>query len=206
MGSALYASARHNGYMASEEAFEATRLWILQWLDGRPPANVWLGTTVEDQKRADERIPVLLSVPATVRFLSCEPLLERVDLEFGRYNRPGLLWKTCPTCNGTMSVPVAGGGAPCATCLDHQGVVNSGIDWVIAGGESGAGARPFATDWVIDLVAQCRSTGARPFVKQLGARPVDAVGAPLRLLDHSGSDWAEWPAALRVREYPEARP
>lgn len=54
--------------------------WLQAWSDGRPPANVWLGTTVEDQKRTDERIPELLKVPAAVRFLSCEPLLERVDL------------------------------------------------------------------------------------------------------------------------------
>ena len=45
------------------------------WLDGHAPANVWIGTTMEDQTRADERIPVLLNIPATVRFLSCEPLL-----------------------------------------------------------------------------------------------------------------------------------
>lgn len=51
------------------------RLWLTRW-----PPNVWLGTTVEDQKRADERIPHLLRVPARVRFLSCEPLLGPVDL------------------------------------------------------------------------------------------------------------------------------
>lgn len=49
------------------------------WRDAWP-RNVWIGTTVEDQKRADERIPVLLTIPAPVRFLSMEPLLERVDL------------------------------------------------------------------------------------------------------------------------------
>ena len=53
---------------------------VHEWVNGRPPENVWIGTTVEDQKRADERIPQLLSIPAKVRFLSCEPLLEAVDL------------------------------------------------------------------------------------------------------------------------------
>jgi protein gp37 len=43
-------------------------------------ANVWLGTTVENQTEADRRIPHLLSVSAAVKFLSCEPLLGRVDL------------------------------------------------------------------------------------------------------------------------------
>lgn len=52
------------------------------WLRGHPPSNVWAGTTVEDWKRADERIPLLLKIPAKVRFLSCEPLLEPVDLSF----------------------------------------------------------------------------------------------------------------------------
>ena len=50
------------------------------WLDGHAPANVWVGTTVEDQDRADERIPALLKIPARVRFLSCEPMLGAVDL------------------------------------------------------------------------------------------------------------------------------
>jgi protein gp37 len=44
------------------------------------PATVWLGTSVENQRYADERIPVLASLPARVRFLSCEPLLAPVDL------------------------------------------------------------------------------------------------------------------------------
>lgn len=48
------------------------------WDDGYP--NVWIGTTVENQEEADRRIPHLLSVPATVHFLSCEPLLGPVDL------------------------------------------------------------------------------------------------------------------------------
>jgi protein gp37 len=47
---------------------------------GQWPSNVWIGTTVEDQARADERVPTLARIPAPVRFLSCEPLLESVDL------------------------------------------------------------------------------------------------------------------------------
>ena len=45
------------------------------------PANVWIGTTVEDQQRADERLPLLRSIPARIRFLSCEPLLGPLDLD-----------------------------------------------------------------------------------------------------------------------------
>lgn len=124
--------------------------------------NVWLGTTVEDQRRADERIPVLLRMPAKVWFLSCEPLLERVVLPFA-----------------------------------------SVVDWVIIGGESGPGARPFALEWARDLVRQCRASGAAPFVKQLGANPIMEPG-PLTvpLQDSHGGDWDEWPADLRIREFP----
>ena len=51
-----------------------------EWLSGRPLPNIWVGTTTEDQARADERIPLLLQIPARVRFLSCEPMLGPVDL------------------------------------------------------------------------------------------------------------------------------
>lgn len=55
--------------------------WIIEWLAGTlAPANVWLGVSVENQKRADERIPLLVQTPAAVRFLSCEPLLEELDI------------------------------------------------------------------------------------------------------------------------------
>lgn len=66
--------------------------WIAsQWLDGNPPANVWLGTSVENQKVADERIPHLLRVPAAVRFLSCEPLLGEIDIEH-HLRKEGIDW------------------------------------------------------------------------------------------------------------------
>lgn len=75
------------------------RWWHVQhWLDGDYPHNIWLGTTVENQDMADKRIPQLLRIPAKVRFLSCEPLLERVDL-WGtgatRDNGNGIDWLIC---------------------------------------------------------------------------------------------------------------
>jgi protein gp37 len=156
--------------------------------------NVWLGTTVEDQRRAEERIPHLVAVPAVVRFLSCEPLLGPLNLS---------KWMD----------------------EDELGFVNSPIDWVIIGGESGAGARPFDLAWARSLVWQCRNGGRSiqptPFVKQLGACASDPVngiaGAHLRvhsdaealisrrLRDSHGGDPAEWPLDLRVREFPEVR-
>jgi protein gp37 len=55
------------------------RMLPADWGDGWP--NVWLGATVENQRRADERIPILRRIPAVVRFLSCEPLLELINLD-----------------------------------------------------------------------------------------------------------------------------
>lgn len=74
------------------------------WLEGKPPANVWIGTTVEDQARADERIPALLQIPAKVRFLSCEPLLERVQL--GAPMAPGIHWVIVGGESGAGSRPM----------------------------------------------------------------------------------------------------
>lgn len=120
--------------------------------------NVWLGTTVEDQDRADTRVRQLLEVPAVVHFLSCEPLLERIRLPKVR-----------------------------------------GLDWIIIGGESGPGARPFNLDWALDLMSQAADLGAKVFVKQLGSGP---LGLRLKIRSGAGSDPSEWPAALRVREWP----
>lgn len=139
------------------------------WLKGFPP-NVWIGTTVENQKSADTRIMPLLSVPARVRFLSMEPLLEAVDIRafLGAWPRS---------------------------------------KWVIVGGESGPGARPFKLDWAHDVVGQCKAVGVAVFVKQLGAQPWPTVSGtelppPMRLQDRKGGDWDEWPEDLRVREFP----
>lgn len=153
---------------------------IEAWHDGKPPHNIWLGTTVEDQTRADLRIPHLLAMPAALRFLSCEPLLERVNLRLREAAR---------------------------TLVTKQPVAR-GLDWVIIGGESGAKARPFDLAWARDLVRQARQAGAAPFVKQMGQRPVitdereHLIDAPLKLADLHGGDPAEWPEDLRVREFP----
>lgn len=136
------------------------------WLDAWP-AHVWIGTTVEDQKRADDRIPELLKVPARVRFLSCEPLLEAVDLEaaFAVYDRHGE--PSGPRCNAD--------GSPA-------------ISWVIVGGESGPGARPFALEWARDIVAQCREAGVAVFVKQMGDNAIDSD--VVEVLNHDGTSVA----------------
>lgn len=74
-------------------------------------------------------------------------------------------------------------------------------EWVIIGGESGPGSRPFDLTWARSLIRLCRAEGAAVFVKQLGARPV-LDGVPIKLKDRKGEDWSEWPEDLRIREFP----
>jgi protein gp37 len=170
---------------------------------------MWFGVSVESQQYADERIPLLLQTPAAVRFLSVEPMLETVDLD-GK--RSAGWWKTCPTCDGDMSVPAPGGGKPCPTCWDHQGSIR-GIDWVICGGESGPGARPFNLAWAESLLDQCRAAGVPFFMKQVGSRPFYTAGIGTlppeccihRDVRQKGGDMSEWPEHLRVREFPAER-
>lgn len=124
------------------------------WGEGYP--NVWLGTSVEDQQRADERIPILLRVPAAVRFLSCEPLLGAVDLRaVGNPNEPYL---HCLS-NGI------GYDNRCAR-----------VDWVIVGGESGGKRRPMEVRWLEDIVRLCRQQRVAVFVKQDNAFKPDQQG------------------------------
>ena len=171
-----------------------------------PLPNVWLGTSVENQATADERIPLLLQTPAAKRFVSYEPALGPVDFSCIWFRQPGgeTLW------NALRSSPPDAGGK-------WAGI--RGLDWLIVGGESGPGARPFDVAWARSTVEQCKSAGVAVFVKQLGARPY-GLGTDLRLArvtdredakndlfslglrDRKGGDWSEWPEDLRVREFP----
>lgn len=157
--------------------------------------NLWIGTSVENQEHADLRIPELLKIPAAVRFLSCEPLLGPVQLRQS--------W--CDFLEGWDTDAEEGwDGEP-----EPVQVQTERVDWVIAGGESGPGARPCDVAWIRDLVRQCREADVPPFVKQLGVRPIeDGCSDPGhtpsldRVNDSKGGDWSEWPEDLRVREMP----
>ena len=134
---------------------------IRDWLDGKPPANVWLGATICNQVEADRDIPKLLSVPAAVRFLSIEPLLGEVNL-FPSAFLP------CVRAESVIMDPTTGAYECCREC-DYTGVGNEmGIDWIIAGGESGGAARPMHPDWVRSLRDQCASAGVPFLFKQWG--------------------------------------
>lgn len=161
-----------------------------------PLANVWLGVSVEDQARADERIPALLATPAATRFLSAEPLLGPVDLT--RIVPPRFR-------QADENDPYFAYDAVRGHAIGPDDIGLPRLDWVIVGGESGAGARPMHPDWLRSIVAQCRAADVACFVKQLGSNPTlrGFTGAPLK--DRKGGDWSEWPDDLRVRQFPEVR-
>jgi protein gp37 len=75
------------------------------------------------------------------------------------------------------------------------------LQWVIVGGESGAGARPFDVEWARALVQECMDAGTPIFVQKLGCKPFQA-GRRLQLNDYAGADWNEWPSDLRIRQFP----
>lgn len=182
------------------------RKWIRDYYEGAPPSeNIWLGTSVEDQAAADARIPELLATPAAVRFLSCEPLLGPVDLS--RWLIGGMSSQACPMCHGTGVTGFGGGAKRCPQLCRRSWAddIDPHLQWVIVGGESGPQARPMDLEWARSLVAQCRAAGITPFVKQLGAFPVDPPGVkwPLELRDRKGGAIEEWPEDLRIREFPK---
>ncbi len=171
-----------------------------------PLPNVWIGTSVEDQQRADERIPHLLNCPAAVRFVSAEPLLGPVELDMMVMPRDHPIGEGFP---GTLNaltglwVPAVGNvDEEWDNAQDHH----PSIDWVIVGGESGPGARPMYLNWARSIVEQCRDAETACFVKQLGACAIVGDrpnGNELPLSHPKGGDPNEWPDDLRTREFPK---
>lgn len=135
-------------------------------------SNVWLGTTVENQEEADRRVPALLSVPASVHFLSCEPLLAHVDLTRINFEDTVII----DALDGTAGVPVP----------HAKGV--SKIDWVITGGESGPGFRPADTEWYRSLRDQCAAANVPFFFKQYEGATKRAIKELGRELDGQTHD------------------
>jgi protein gp37 len=202
------------------------RAWRLQvlmphiWSVAGLLPNIWLGVSVESQKYADERIPLLLQTPAAVRFLSVEPQLEAVNL------------RLCCDCGhrhiGQCQAQMRDDhGSYTCLCPAPFNQRNE-ISWVICGGESGPGARPFNLAWAESLQAQCKASGVPFFMKQLGSKPEvnyqrwltdkrlchgqmvirlrksgpELENVPIVLKDRKGGDIWKWPEHLRVREFP----
>ncbi|SHN77483.1 protein gp37 [Desulfitobacterium chlororespirans DSM 11544] len=118
------------------------------WGNGWP--NVWLGVTAENQEQADKRIPLLLRIPAAVRFVSVEPMLGPINLMYIDHD-----WQTNALTGKQFDM-----GRPWKD--------TGKLAWVICGGETGPGARPMHPDWVRDLRDQCRATDVPFLFKQWG--------------------------------------
>lgn len=186
---------------------------LMRWI--LPLPNLWLGTSVEDQPRANVRIPHLLDCPAAVRFLSCEPILGVItfrQIPLGTLEVLGQHEK--------LVVFDALKVSPNSPNPIERSYGNGGIDWVIVGGESGPKARPCNVVWIRSVVKQCANAGVPCFVKQLGSKPISTEsqvdlhgpacasrppGEPwaIQYLDSKGGDQEEWPADLRVRQFPD---
>ncbi len=154
-----------------------------------PLRNMRLGVTVESQDMAELRLPALK-------------------------NMAGQGWKTF------VSYEPALGPVKWWPFLDPEGLFGGCIQWVIVGGESGHHARTFDLQWARDTRDACKRAGVPFFMKQLGTAASDphnglagkglkvpAEAAPLigrRLADPAGADPAEWPADLRIQQFPEA--
>jgi len=141
--------------------------------------NVWLGTTCENQKTLDKRLPFLLETPAKVRFLSCEPLLENINLNL----------------DGIIDIFDEEIGEATVQPKDA-------LHWIIVGGESGHNARPCNQSWLRSIVEQCQKFNVPVFVKQLGSNVVNENEFSLRLHHRKGGDIEEFPTDLRIREFP----
>ena len=162
---------------------------------GNPLPNIWLGVSVENQARADERIPWLLKTPAAVRFLSVEPLLGPVDLAS---------W-----------LPFGGPPMPALPKWATYTPLPQGLHWIIVGGESGGPPEralvrrlDYAKDtgagtvtayrrylpkedrleWVRSLRDQCVAAWVPYFFKQWGGPRPKSGG---RVLD--GKVWDQFP-------------
>jgi len=179
---ALEAASGFECLMLTKRAENIRAMVPPHWLE-RWPAHVWPGISVCTQEEADRLIPELLQVPARVRWLSCEPLLEAIDLSFW-LNRFSDYGRDPSTRERRLS-------------------------WVVCGGENAAlaKARPFGLGWARDLRDQCAAAEVPFFMKQTGRAPFDepepAHLVRLPLLDRAGADPAEWPEDLRIQQVPQ---
>jgi protein gp37 len=158
--------------------------------------NLWLGVTAENQAAANERIPILLDIPAAKRFVSVEPMLEKIDITpfVGPYD--------CMACgyvgaesardeeaendDEDMACPECGASENCGGFgfLESNPDVNGErINWVIAGAETGPGARPMNPEWARSLRDQCQAAEVLFFFKSWGE---------YMPFDFSYGKWCRW--------------
>lgn len=153
-----------------DEALDVMSHGLTRWEDC-PWPNVWLGATVVNQEEADRDIPKLLATPASMRFLSIEPMLGPIEVDEWLHD------SDCMFLDGVC------------TCAEPR---EARIDWVIAGGESGPRARPVHPSWIRSVRDQCLNASVPFLFKQWGGQRKKESG---RLLD--GSEYNGFPATQR---------
>ena len=189
----VMAQAKQHTFIILTKRPERMKLFVNEWL---PPAwglattslrllndplpNVWLGVSVENQKTANERIPLLLQTPAALRLLSVEPMLGNINL-------------FCLN-DGSWADKE---GANCYDALigyaywsnGDTGIHGPKIDWVICGGETGTNARKMEIVWASSLKDQCEATNTPFFFKSWG---------------DCHKDWESRIGGLEYHQFPEA--
>lgn len=161
--------------------------------------NVWMGVTVENQEMANQRIPILLQIPADKRWLSMEPLLGKVNLsDMDRivdYLNDAIIdeppWKSKNKYDHARY-----GSWEDFTFL-------KAIDWVVVGGESGKNARPCNIEWIEAIAEQCKEANVPVWVKQMGKNSIGDTGYNVRPAnDPAWSKFENLPQHLQIREFP----
>ena len=138
---------------------ENMKAWIdftLEQCVDNPLPNLWLGVTVCNQEEANEKLAILMKIPAAKRFVSVEPMLEAVNLEDVRFTYSlgffgdALRWHHLPYGSKSEDYPA--------------------LDWVICGAETGPGARPMDLQWARDLRDQCQAARVPFFFKRCSGK------------------------------------
>lgn len=174
------ADSQFSAYIYTSSQAAANMAW--------PLPNVWLGVSVEDQAAADERIPLLLQTPAAVRWISAEPLLGPLELD--QWLAIHKHWKS------SDSLPKAPWHPPYPKhWYKRQALVGAGwkcpLHWVVAGGESGPGARPSHPDWFRSLRDQCAAAAVPFLFKQWGEWAPGECISPVARCVQTASWWAD---------------
>ncbi len=194
---------RMHEYMSQDRRYEWAKAAMPAGLRDKitlypnPHPNIWLGVSVEDQKTADERIPFLLGTPAAVRWISAEPLLEKIDLTKVSYEQsPGYFGDALQWYHRPHS---------------ERNTKWNGLDWAVVGGESGKNARAMHPEWVRNLRDQCVDANVPFFFKQWGEHApnwfnddngnkiegsewIDRMGKKIAGRTLDGQEWNQYPS------------
>jgi len=159
----MWENPQHTYLILTKRPENISEMFEYEWFEDFP--NIWLGVTAENQEMANKRIPLLLDVPAKVKFISAEPLLGKINL-WG--NETGLVG---------------------SETWDGKTTFIEGLDWVIAGGESGHNCREMKYEWAEFLKNQSLNAGVPFFMKQMTGNTKEKR--------------EDIPESLMIREFPD---